>query len=54
MFAPQNQQPTILDSLTGTMEDCYEAVDMFIKKLDVIPGNYDYTVATSYGNVDKL
>ena len=54
MFAPQNQQPTILDSLTGTMEDWYDAVDASIKKSDVIPGNYDYTVATSYGNVDTI
>ena len=54
MFAVQNQQPNIIDSLSGSMEDWYNAVDEAIKKSEVIPGNYEYTVATSYGQVGKI
>ena len=54
MFAPQNQQPNVIDALSGSMEEWYEAVDEAVKKSDVIPGNYEYTVATSYGNVGKI
>lgn len=49
MFAPQNQQPNVIDSMTGSMEEWYNAVDDAVKKSEVIPGNYEYTVATSYG-----
>lgn len=54
MFAPQNQQPNVIDSMSGSMEEWYNAVDEAVKKSDVIPGNYEYTVATSYGNVGKI
>ena len=54
MFAPQNQQPNVIDSMTGSMEEWYNAVDEAVKKSEVIPGNYEYTVATSYGNVGKI
>ena len=54
MFAPQNEQPNVIDSMTGSMEEWYNAVDEAIKKSEVIPGNYEYTVATSYGNVGKI
>ena len=54
MFAPQNQQPNVIDSMSGSMEDWYNAVDEAIKKSEVIPGNYEYTVATSYGNVGDI
>ena len=54
MFAPQNQQPNVIDSMSGSMEDWYNAVDEAVKKSEVIPGNYEYTVATSYGNVGKI
>ena len=54
MFAPQNQQPNVIDSMSGSMEDWYNAVDDAIKKSEVIPGNYEYTVATSYGQVGKI
>ena len=54
MFAPQNQQPNVIDSMTGSMEEWYNAVDDAVKKSEVIPGNYEYTVATSYGNVGKI
>ena len=54
MFAPQNQQPNVIDSMSGSMEDWYNAVDEAIKKSEVIPGNYEYTVNTSYGQVGKI
>ena len=54
MFAPQNQQPNVIDSMTGSMEDWYNAVDEAVKKSEVIPGNYEYTVATSHGNVGDI
>ena len=54
MFAVQNQQPNVIDSMSGSMEDWYNAVDEAIKKSEVIPGNYEYTVATSYGQVGKI
>ena len=41
MFAPQNQQPNVIDALSGSMEEWYEAVDDAVKKSDVIPGNYE-------------
>ena len=40
MFAPQNQQPNVIDVLNGSMEEWNEAVDEAVKKSDVIPGNY--------------
>ena len=54
MFGVQNQTPTVIDSMSGSMEDWYNAVDDAIKKSEVIPGNYEYTVATSYGQVGKI
>ena len=54
MFAPQNQQPNVIDSMSGSMEDWYNSVDEAIKKSEVIPGNYEYTVNTSYGQVGKI
>ena len=54
MFAPQNQQPNVIDSMNGSMEEWYNAVDEAVKKSEVIPGNYEYTVATSYGNVGSI
>ena len=54
MFAPQNQQPNVIDSMSGSMEEWYNAIDDAVKKSEVIPGNYEYTVATSYGNVGPI
>ena len=54
MFAPQNQQPNVIDAMTGSMEEWYNAVDEAVRKSEVIPGNYEYTVATSYGNVGQI
>ena len=54
MFAPQNQQLNAIDAMSGSMEELYEDVDDAVQKSDVIPGNYEYTIATSYGNVGKI
>ena len=54
MFSVQNQQPNVIDSMSGSMEDWYNAVDEAIKKSEVIPRNYEYTVNTSYGQVGKI
>ena len=50
MNAPQNQQPTVIDSMDGTLTEWYNAVDDAFRLSEVIPGNYEYTIATSYGN----
>ncbi|KAH0805717.1 uncharacterized protein GO595_001356 [Histomonas meleagridis] len=54
MFAPQNQQYNVIDAMSGYLEDWYNAVDEAIKLSEIIPGNYEYTTATSYGNVDQI
>ena len=54
MFAPQNQQPNVIEAMRGSMEDWYNAIDEAVRKSEVIPGNYEYTVATSYGNVGDI
>ena len=54
MLGPQTATTSVIDSLSGSMEEWYEAVDASIKKSDVIPGNYEYTVNTSYGNVGRI
>ena len=32
MFAPQNQQPNVIEAMSGSMEDWYNAVDEAVKK----------------------
>lgn len=54
MLSPNTQSASVIDSLNGSMEDWFAAIDACIKKSDVIPGNYEYTVNTSYGNVGKI
>ena len=54
MFAPQYQQPNVIDSMPGSMKEWYNAIDEAVKKSNVIPGNSEYTVATSYGNVGEI
>ncbi len=54
MFAPQNQQPDIIDAWSGTLQDWYESIDNALSVSEVIPGNYDYTTAPSYGNVGDI
>ena len=54
MFAPQNQQPDIIDAWSGTLQDWYESIDNALSISEIIPGNYDYSTATSYGNVGDI
>ncbi|KAH0799809.1 uncharacterized protein GO595_007530 [Histomonas meleagridis] len=54
MYAPQNQQPNVIDAMSGNLEDWYNAVDDCLKLSEIIPGNYEYTTATSYGNVGDI
>lgn len=54
MFAPQNQQPDIVDAWSGTLQDWYESIDNALTVSEIIPGNYEYSTATSYGNVGDI
>ena len=54
MFAPQNQEPNTIDAVSGSLTEWYDAVDEAIKVSEIIPGNYEYTTATSYGNVGDI
>ena len=49
MNAPQNQQPTVIDSMDGTLTEWYNACDEAFRLSEVIPGQYEYTISTSYG-----
>lgn len=54
MIAPQNQTPTVIDSMQGSQTDWYNSVDDAIRVSEIIPGQYEYTTATSYGQVDNI
>ena len=54
MFAAQNQQPNVIDAMSGNLQDWYNSVDDAVKASEIIPGNYEYTTATSYGNVGDI
>ena len=54
MLAPQNQQFTVLDSIESTQTAWYDEIDMAIRRSDIIPGDYEYTSATSYGNTGAI
>lgn len=54
MLAPQNQTPTVFDSLQGNQTDWYNAVDEAIRLSEIVPGEYEYSTATSYGQVDDI
>ncbi len=43
-----NSTPDIMDSINGNITEWYEAVDNVLKKSEIIPGNYEYTINTSY------
>ena len=49
MNAPQNQQPTVIDSMDGTLTEWYNACDEAFRLSEVIPGQYEYTITNSYG-----
>ena len=54
MFAPQNQEPDIIDAWSGTLQDWYDSIDNALTVSEIIPGNYEYSTATSYGNVSVV
>ena len=54
MLAPQNTEFTVLDSIESTQTAWYDEIDAAIRRSDIIPGDYEYTSATSYGNVGKI
>lgn len=54
MLASQNQTPTVFDSLQGNQTDWYNAVDEAIRLSEIVPGEYEYSTATSYGQVDDI
>ena len=54
MFAAQNQESTVIDALSGSVSQWYAEVDAAMKKSDVIPGTYEYTISPSYGNVGQI
>ena len=54
MFAPQNQEPDIIDAWSGTLQDWYDSIDNALTVSEIIPGNYEYSTATSYGNVGDI
>ena len=54
MFAPQNQEPDIIDAWSGTLQDWYDSIDSALTVSEIIPGNYEYSTATSYGNVGDI
>lgn len=54
MLAPQNQQFTVLDSIESTQSAWYDEIDSAIRRSDIIPGDYEYTSATSYGNTGDI
>jgi hypothetical protein len=48
--SPQYATPSILDVLGGTVTEWYDQVDQVLKASEVIPGQYEYSVNTSYAN----
>ena len=54
MLAPQNQQFTVLDAIESTQTAWYDEIDSAIRRSDIIPGDYEYTSATSYGNTGAI
>ena len=54
MYAAQNQEANIIDSLSGSVSQWYADVDAAMKKSEVLPGTYEYTITPSYGNVGQI
>ena len=54
MFAAQNQEPTVLDAMGGNVQQWYADCDAAMRKSDVVPGTYEYTITPSYGNVGQI
>ncbi len=47
---PENTPDTILDTISGNVTDWYNAVDDVLRKSEIIPGNYEYSINTSYSS----
>ncbi|KAH0800999.1 uncharacterized protein GO595_006034 [Histomonas meleagridis] len=43
-----------LPAMTGNLQDWYNEVNEVVIASEIIPGNYEYTTATSYGNVGDI
>lgn len=54
MLSVQNQESSVIDCLSGSVSQWYDSVDAAMKKSDVIPGTYEYTITPSYGNVGQI
>ena len=54
MLSAQNQEFNVIDALAGSVSQWFEDIDAAIKKSDIIPGTYEYTITPSYGNVGTL
>lgn len=54
MLSAQNQEATVIDALAGSVSQWYADVDSAMKKSDVVPGTYEYTITPSYGNVGQI
>ena len=54
MLSAQNQEPSVIDALSGSVSQWYADVDAAMKKSDVVPGTYEYTITPSYGNVGDI
>ena len=54
MFAAQNQEATVLDAMGGNVQQWYADCDSAMRKSDVVPGTYEYTITPSYGNVGQI
>jgi len=48
MISPQNQSPTVIESLDGTLSEWYRSIDVALRDSEVIPGEYEYTIEVSY------
>ena len=54
MLSAQNQEPNVIDALSGSVSQWYADIDAAMKKSDVVPGTYEYTITPSYGNVGQI
>ena len=54
MLSAQNQEPTVIDAMSGSVQQWFADIDAAMKKSDVVPGTYEYTITPSYGNVGPI
>ena len=54
MIAPSNHEFSIAEILSGSVSKWYQDVDNCLSISEVVPGQYEYTSATSYGNVGQV